>query len=162
MKNRMPDEPMMLTNQAYFDGLKKEYDLKLLPDETVDGKATWVIEAKAKQSIPGGPATLVSYFDKSNGMNIKIVGKDPGGKTVLTATTSDIKINPPLKPERFVFKAPEGVEVMDLTKQGEPAAETKPGAEPAEKKEGEKKPEDAPKKPDKPKKPELPKLPKKP
>jgi outer membrane lipoprotein-sorting protein len=40
----------------------------------------------------------------------------PDGKPMNTMTYSDIKINDKISPDRFVFKAPPGVEVQDLSK----------------------------------------------
>ena len=153
MKNRPSTQYAMLTDKAYFDNLRKDYELKLLPDETVDGKATWAIQATPKQPAGEGMiAELVNYFDKDSGVNLKTVGKDSAGKVVMTSVTKDMKLNPTLAADRFVFKAPEGVQVMDMT-QEQPAGE-KPAAKEEPKKEEPKK-EDKPKNPT----PKIPKLP---
>lgn len=128
MKTRAPDQNIMVTNKAYFDNLRKDFDLKLLPDETIDGKSTWVIEATNKQakSMPAGTlTTMLNYFDKDSGLTIRTIGKDSTGKTVMTTNTTDIKINPTIAADRFVFKAPEGVQIMDVTQQASAAGEPK-------------------------------------
>jgi outer membrane lipoprotein-sorting protein len=115
-----------LMDKTYFENQHKDYELKLLPDETVDGKATWPVQATPRQAVAeGGAATMITYFDKETGISVKSVGKDSGGKVILTTVTSDVKVNAPLAAERFVFKAPEGVPVMDLSQQS--TGETKPG-----------------------------------
>jgi outer membrane lipoprotein-sorting protein len=146
VKNRPTAAFSMVANKAYFDNLKQSFTLKALPDETVDGKAAWVIEATRREASPEGMlAVLVSYFDKETGISLKSVGKDSQGKEVMTSTTKDIKVNSPLPADHFVFKAPEGVQVMDMT-QGQP---DQPQAEPDEQK------------PEQPKQPEQAKQPKK-
>ena len=150
MKSRMGAEQFtMLTDKAYFDSLRKDWDLKLLPDETVDGKATWAIEATFKQAktAPAGTMiTMITYFDKENGLGIKMIGKDTAGKTVMTSTTTDIKINPTLNADRFVFKAPAGVQIIDVSQQTSPAEETAEHAAHEQKAEESKKPAESQKK----------------
>lgn len=161
------DETSPIIDKAYFDALRKDHDLKLLPDESVDGKKCWVIEATPKQAPPPGmPAALTSWHDQDTGLNIKAVGKDSTGKTVMTMTTTDIKLNPKLPPERFVFKAPEGVPVVDMTAAGggvpapaEATAEKSGDAKPAEPAPAEKG-QDTGKGSEEKGKPKLPKLPK--
>ena len=90
-------------------------DLKVLPDATVDGRAAWVIELTPKAG-QGGAGKSVMHFDKETGQLIKMVAHSPDGKPMTTMTCSDIKVNPKLEPDRFVFKAPPGVEVQDMTR----------------------------------------------
>lgn len=92
--------------------LKEMGDLKMLPDEKVDGADCYVIEVTLKQA----PTTKqVNYFRKADGIAAKAITTD-NGKQIGTMTMSDIKVNPDLPADRFVFKAPEGVEVQDMTK----------------------------------------------
>lgn len=121
MKMAMTTPFSMLPDKSYFDNMRKDYDLKLVGDESVDGRNTWVIEAASKSAAsaqPGSITTMALYFDKETGMTLKVVGKDTAGKVVMTSTTSDFKVNPQIADDRFVFKAPEGVEVMDMTQMG--------------------------------------------
>ena len=119
-----PTQQAWVTDQAYFDNLRRYHDLKLLPDETVDGKSTYVIECTPKDEISGGaPKTIMTmYFDKKTGIGLKTIGKDSTGKIVSTGLTTDVKINSDISADRFVFKAPEGVQVLDMTSaaQGQP------------------------------------------
>ena len=55
-------------------------------------------------------------FHKESGQMIKMIAYSPDGKPMATTTFSDIKINPKISPDRFVFKAPPGVTVQDMTK----------------------------------------------
>lgn len=97
-----------------FESLKKNSELKLLPDKKVDGKAAFVIEASPK-AAGGQPSKL--FFAQDTGMMLKMVALDPEGNPAMTMSYTDVKLNPKLDPDRFVFKAPEGVQVMDMTGQ---------------------------------------------
>lgn len=90
-------------------------DLKVLPDATSDGQAAWVIEATPKSS-EGGQGKTVIHYHKDSGQMIKMITYTPDGKPMTTMTYSDIKLNEKISPDRFVFKAPAGVEVQDLSK----------------------------------------------
>jgi len=98
-----------------FNAWKDSADLKLLPDATVDGRQTWVIEVNPKSEQAGPGKTVVNY-DKDSGQMIKMTVFAPDGKPMTTMTYSDIKVNGTISADRFVFKAPEGVEVQDMSK----------------------------------------------
>jgi len=116
---KMKAEPAMVGDpKARFEALRKDWTLKLLPDEKVDGADCYVVEATPKEGSAGGPlARQVTCFRKDMGVDVKSVGFDATGKQLMTSTVSDLKLNAEIKPERFEFKAPEGVQVMDMTKQ---------------------------------------------
>lgn len=98
-----------------FKAWRETSELKVLPDASVDGNAVWVIESTPK----GGNAMMgksVMSFHKETGQMIKMISFGADGKPMTTMTFSDIKINPKINPDRFVFKAPEGVTVQDMTK----------------------------------------------
>ena len=131
IKARAADQSdMVLMDQAYFETLHQIYDLKLLSDETVSGKATWVIQATPRTAVDKGQAaTVLMYFDQETGLNLKTVGKDAAGKVIMT-NVKEVKVNIPVPAERFVFKAPEGVEVFDAT-EPEPGATSQSATQPA-------------------------------
>jgi outer membrane lipoprotein-sorting protein len=106
--------------KALFEQMHKAFDMRLLPDETVDGISTYVIEMapKAGSAAPGVGKT-VTYYDKKNGVGTKSVTTDPDGKVTMTSTTIDIKLDGSIPDDRFVFKAPDGVQVVDTTQQGQ-------------------------------------------
>ncbi len=140
-------------NEDPFEPLRKMYDLKLLPDEKVDGAEVYVIEAKPnKTSGAPGVGKSIFYYRKDSGFPAKVVTCDEAGKPTTTITYADIKLDADLKADRFVFKAPEGVEVIDMSKMNLPGSQ---GAEGGAKKEGRpgKADSEKPKKPDEPKKP---------
>lgn len=110
-----PDTAMTGDPKKLFEKIHGDNDLKLLPDEKVDGTACYVLEVNPKSKEPSPVAKSVMYFAKDSGINIKNVGKDKDGKDVFTNTSTDVKVNVDVSNDRFVFKAPEGVQVMDMT-----------------------------------------------
>ena len=98
-----------------FKAWRGTAELKVLPDSSLDGRAAWVIEATPK-SDQAGQGKNVIHYDKESGQMIKMVAYTPDGKPMATMTYSDIKLNDKISPERFVFTAPPGVEVQDLSK----------------------------------------------
>jgi hypothetical protein len=164
-------------DQSPFEIWRKEWDLKLLSDESVDGASCYVIEATPKPgsdtAAGGASGKMVFQYRKDCGLNVKMVSYDKDGKVTFTSSSTDVKVNPNLSDDRFVFKAPAGVEVQDMTamqQQNAQHASDEQAKADAEKK-AEKKPEKkeekkAEKKPEKKKKglglPKLPKWKKKP
>ena len=98
-----------------FEGLKENYELKVLPGEKVDGKDAFVIEAAPKGMAPQPVAKMKLFLVKENGIMVKVLGYDTAGSEIMTMTYDNIKINPKIDESRFVFKAPDGVQVMDMT-----------------------------------------------
>lgn len=111
-----PFDPMLS-----FKLSEQSFKLKLLPDETVNGKPAYAIEMTPKDdAMREYVGRTVTYYDKSNGIFLKSVSYDaktskPSGTTIVT----DVKIDPSISPDRFVFKTPAGVELQDMTKMGE-------------------------------------------
>ena len=94
-----------------LEGWSDTADMKVLPDSSVDGHAVWVIEMTPKGGDQG--KTVMSYH-KESGQMIKMVSYTPDGKPMSTMTSTDIKVNERISPERFVFKAPPGVTVEEI------------------------------------------------
>lgn len=96
--------------------MEKVYTLKLLPDETVDGKPCYVIEmTPASPAMRATMGRMVSYYVKKTGLSIKGVSYDTKGKVSSTTITTDVKVDEKIDPSQFVFKAPAGVTVQDMT-----------------------------------------------
>jgi outer membrane lipoprotein-sorting protein len=110
-----PDPAMSGEPAKLFEKLRQDNDLKVLPDEKVDGKDVYVLEVIPKNKEDGPVAKSLMYFAKDSGVNVKVLGKNKDGKDVFTNTSTDIKLNVDISNDRFVFKAPEGVQVMDMT-----------------------------------------------
>ena len=167
-------------DQDPFETWKKEWDLKLLADESVDGAACYVIEATPKPgsgtAAAGTSGKMTFHYRKDCGLSVKMVTHDKDGKVTMTAISTDVKVNPSLSDDRFVWKAPAGVELMDMTamqqdtqhasdQQANAEADKKADAEKKAEKKPEKKEEKkaekkAEKKPEKKKGLGLPKIPK--
>lgn len=98
---------------SFFEQTRKEMDLKLLPSEKADGKTVYVIEGTAKKKAPVGLGKVRFHF-RQDGVMLKFAMLGPDGKPATTVTHSDIELNVKIDPERFVFKAPPGVEVQDM------------------------------------------------
>lgn len=97
-----------------FKMWKDSADLKVLPDETLDGNAVWVIEALPKGDAMGQGKSVI-YYHKDSGQMLKMVVFAPDGTPMTTTTMSNIKLNPSIAKDRFVFKAPDGVTVQDMS-----------------------------------------------
>ncbi len=113
-----PDGSMGGEPKKVFEDLLARNNVKVLADEKVDGESCFVLEATPKD--PAEAATMsktVMYFRKDVGINVKTVGFDKDGKEIFTNTSTDFKLNSEIDAARFVFKAPEGVQVMDMTNQ---------------------------------------------
>ena len=108
------DEAQAMTPTTQLAKLRETHELKLLPDQSIDGHAVYVIEATPKQQTPGVGRT-VSYYAKETGIPLRVTTDDPSGKVMSDMTFTDVKINPKIDASRFVFKAPEGVQVVDMT-----------------------------------------------
>lgn len=107
-------EPALFPDRKFFDALRTDHDLDLLPDEKLDGQEVHVIVA-----VPNDPARFnikrkITYFSSETGLILKQVIYDIKDVPFNTMTLRDIKTNVKIDPERFVFKAPEGVQVQDL------------------------------------------------
>jgi len=116
MKMKMKAEEDMFDPGAMFDSLKEFGEFKVAGEEDVDGSACYVIEATAKADQEG-PAPFVRqklWFRKDIGIAVQMAGYDGAGKEVMKAATKGVKINPEIDDAQFVFKAPEGVEVVDM------------------------------------------------
>lgn len=102
---------------AMFDELHKANKFTSLPDDTVDGRKVWVLEAVANEAGPEGPAAKTRMsFDQDSGFITKIESLGEDGKPTTTIEYIGLQLDAPIDAERFVFKAPEGVEVLDQTK----------------------------------------------
>ncbi|MFO0840089.1 MAG: hypothetical protein U1D55_16400 [Phycisphaerae bacterium] len=121
MAFKMKSDPKMsvFVDKQFLSMLKKDHDLTLMPDEKIDGKDCWVVQAVPKK--PEMIEKFVYYFQKETGIGLKTIGKDKAGKDITVTELSDVKMNVTIPADRFVFKAPEGVTVQDMSKLAEDA-----------------------------------------
>ena len=89
---------------------------KVLPDEKIDGEDCFVVEMRVAGGSGGGSiGRTVFYCRKDFGIQVKSVGYTPDDKVMMTTTFTNIKLNEKISADRFVFKAPAGVTVTDMT-----------------------------------------------
>jgi len=93
--------------------LRKDYGLKLLPPESVDGSGVYMIEGRRKKESTSPISRTILYY-RRDGVLMKVVNY-VGEKPVQTTTFSDIELDVKVEPCLFVFKPPQGVQVRDLT-----------------------------------------------
>ena len=114
MKSAIQKNITSVAGKGFFETLRKDNTLKLLPEDKADGKAAYVIEAVPKSKGPEMSISRTHYFMlKESGIVAKTVMFDAQGKPMTTVLMTNLKINPEIPGERFVFKAPEGVQLMD-------------------------------------------------
>lgn len=101
-------------SESFIKTMRPHYDLKLLPEETVEGMPCWVIQATPKQAEARANGGTMKYcISKDNGMTVLMEMKDAAGKVMSVTTIKNVKVNPTIAADRFVFTAPPGVVVQD-------------------------------------------------
>lgn len=101
--------------KAIFDRLERVQTLRLLPDETINGREALVIEARTRElpeSVDLGKT--VTWYDQETGIELKSVTHNRRNQVVRTAVTTACKINGEIPDEQFTLDVPSGVEVLDL------------------------------------------------
>jgi outer membrane lipoprotein-sorting protein len=118
VKMDLPPRDSTLAGRGFISELRKHNDLKLMPDEKIEGQTAYVIEARSRKTAenPNPTGATTYYVLKDSGIVAKTVSMDANGKPTSTMTLSDIRINSSIDPSRFEFKAPEGVQLVDISK----------------------------------------------
>ncbi len=119
-KQNIDDVDMNPSAEATFKQLRENYQLEVLPDEKVNDQDCWVVKGtpKAESQMASAMGNIKYWFSKESGMAVRMVTEDKAGKPAMTVDFTDIKLNANIDPSRFKFEAPEGVQVMDMTKSG--------------------------------------------
>jgi hypothetical protein len=133
MKMKATPQAVGSIQQSFFDTMAVSYNLELMPDAKVGSYSTYVIRAVIKNPAPMAATEMTFYFDKATGVTVKSISKNAAGKVTMETLTTDLKVNSSISADRFVFTAPEGVEVMDLTKQQDYNAQSNESAKSSEK-----------------------------
>ena len=120
MKSDAKSGIMAGVGESLFKELKEVYNIRLLPEESVDGKTAYVFELDMKDKaeaadMPGGMGKSKLYISKDTGIQLKVVMHDAEGNPVITTSYKDIKLNVKLAPEHFNYSPPAGVTVMDMS-----------------------------------------------
>ncbi|MFO0974389.1 MAG: outer membrane lipoprotein-sorting protein [Phycisphaerae bacterium] len=118
--------------RAAYEQSKQQFDYRLLPDETVGGKPCWVFELKPKDPVSAAQMIrTLMYIEQESGVAVKNVSFDKDNKQTGLMTTTHIQFDAAVPDDHFVFKAPAGVTVQDLSRIGQPdAASPQTGGQP--------------------------------
>lgn len=100
-----------------FAQLREAFELKLLPDASVNGDSAFVIEATPKKLTGRGITKFHFYIVKESGILSKTVGFNAQDDEVNEIVFTNVKVNPELDPALFVAKFDPETKILDMTKQ---------------------------------------------
>jgi len=103
--------------RAMLDALRKDQVLRRLPDVKVGFDDCFAIQAIPKNRPDSDIGQTVVYFRKDIGIDVHTVVYDKNNKPIYTSTTTDIRINVDLAPDRFMVVLPDGVKLVDQSKE---------------------------------------------
>lgn len=99
-----------------WKAMAEHFNMKLLPDETVDGKSCWAIEMEPKDAaMKMAQSKTITYYDKKTGISPKTITYGPDGKKSGEITMTDVKIDGDISADRFAYTPPAGAKVEDMT-----------------------------------------------
>ena len=102
--------------RALLDALRNDQELRRLPDVKVGLDECFAIQGIPKNRADSDIGQTVIYFRKDIGLDVRTVAYDKKNEPVYTSSTTDIRINVDLPPDRFRVVIPDGVELVDQTK----------------------------------------------
>ncbi len=105
------DRVLQIGGPDLFQGLTDKYNVTLAPEETVDGVATYVLEA----TPTAGAWKARHYFDKQTGVRVRHVEFDADGKQTFLLALSELNLRPEFSEGHFTYRLPEGYELIDET-----------------------------------------------
>lgn len=101
---------------AMFEQLKKDSTLKRFPDVKVGLDECYAIQIIPKEKKGSDILQTMIYFRKDIGLDVRTVVYGKDNRTIFTSTTTNVRVNPSLSPDRFVLTLPDGVELVDESK----------------------------------------------
>ena len=113
-----PDSSINGDFRSMLDMVRKDNNVRLVPDEKIDGADCYVVEItpKVKPADDDPMFRTLAWFRKDIGLSVRVASFNKSGKEVHSHTLLDLKINVPIDAAQFVPPpVPEGVEVTDLT-----------------------------------------------
>jgi outer membrane lipoprotein-sorting protein len=120
---KVPVNPgISIVPKTVLEYLATSAPLNVLPEETIDGQKAYVIEAVRSEAAKTGTLRTVVYFSQATGVLLRNEGYDEAKNKVETINYSDFQFDLEIDPQRFVFEAPPGVNVIDRTKPRTPAS----------------------------------------
>ena len=126
MKFPMPPSSQVTPDisKMLFENLQKEFDVKLLREEVLDGVAAYAFELTPKPGsdtaaafAPAGPdfEKLKVHFTKDFTSQVRLAVLNKSGAPQFTLSVKNIDFKPSLSADRFTYKPPDGVKVMDMS-----------------------------------------------
>jgi|CXWL01.1.fsa_nt_gi outer membrane lipoprotein-sorting protein len=102
--------------RALFEQLRKDNTLKRFPDVMVGNDDCYAIQLVPKEKKGSDILQTMIYFRKDIGLDVRTVVYGKGNREIFTSTTTNVRLNPNLSPDRFVLNLPDGVELIDQSK----------------------------------------------
>lgn len=102
--------------QAMFEQLRKDSTLKRFPDVKVGSDDCYAIQVVPKEKKGSDILQTMIYFRKDIGLDVRTVVYGKENQEIFTSTTTNVRLNPTLTPDRFVLVLPDGVELIDQSK----------------------------------------------
>ncbi len=127
---KVPVNPnLSVVPQTVFDNLASRGQLRLLPEQMIDNQKVYVIESIHRQPSETGLVRMVAYFLQDSGALLRTEGYDANNNNTEAFLYGGFQFDGNLDPQRFVFEAPPGVNVIDRTKKPTPTTTqaTQPG-----------------------------------
>lgn len=107
------------TGKNALESLRKKGVLRLLPEEIIEGAPVYVIEVTPNAEViaksPMKYDKMLAYIAKDSGIQIQLLAMD-GDNAVMSMRYSDIQLNVPIEESHFVFVAPPGTPIEDMSK----------------------------------------------
>lgn len=100
---------------AMFAVLRKDSTLKRLPDVKVGLDDCYAIQVVPKEKKGSDILQTMIYFRKDIGLDVRTVVYGKDNQPIYTSTTSAVRLNPTLPPDRFLVVLPDGVELKGQT-----------------------------------------------
>jgi len=83
---------------------RDDYDQKLLREEDLDGRKTWVMEFTPKgDKFVTFASKIVVWYDQATGLEVRNVDYDENDKPTETRVYSDFKVDEKIDPKQFEF-----------------------------------------------------------
>jgi outer membrane lipoprotein-sorting protein len=126
--DRNPYDPV-----GRLDIARRQFEARLLPDRTFEGKDVYAIEFVPRVS-DGTSVTrrMVSYTDRHTGLPMMTISYNARGGVVNVAEVVESQLNEDIPADHFVFHLPPGVELIDMTRgEGQAGDLTAPASSPA-------------------------------
>ena len=96
-------------HREFLDSPGEKYDLSYVGEDSVGGTVTHVVALDPREPVGFEEARIWLDTDRSLILQVRLAMENG---SVRTLTLSDIRLDPPPDPQRFVFTPPEGARVI--------------------------------------------------